>query len=103
MFSTYSPLHYIYTSVLRSGDRDRNYEVKIEESDKLCRLTIYDVNKGDHDSKRWEVRSLHILSSTIFKLYFMQTPTDARCRLKSKLKTASEGAVVAGGSDKSSQ
>ena len=36
-------------------------------------------------------------------LYFMQTPTVAPCRLKSKLKTASEGAVVAGVSDKSSQ
>ena len=40
---------------------------------------------------------------SIFKLYFIQTPTVARCRLKSKLKTASEGAVVAGVSDKSSQ
>jgi len=38
-----------------SDDRDSDYEVMIEEGRKLCRLTIFDVDRNDHDSDDWEV------------------------------------------------
>ena len=36
----------------------------IEEGRKLCRLTIFDVDRNDHDSDDWEVNSAACVNIT---------------------------------------